>query len=664
MTDCYIASDKLDKSLINPQLVSLIRLVPQLVYVVDLQHQEVVLVSKGITEVLGYDWAEIIERANPFDVLVTEGQEGYLSEDSIQQLRTLELNEPCEFILEIRHKNGTLRSVQHRASLLGERNTPAGNFVLLWAEDITERLFYQEIKEVSVKDAERLFHYGSWEFRVGDDFVVWTDGLFELLQLDTQNYPGHKVPESFYSSFIPEPERTEVVNHVRKHLEEGTPYIEVEHSVITATGELKYVIFRMNTFIVNNAPLVMGMVHDNTQAIEEAKIRHDQVVELQSQHTQMEEAEAIFRFGSWSYHRDDGNFRWSQGMFKLMGLQAEDYPSSVVSLYFYRSFVHPDDAAAVDLYTDSVLSQQRNHYEHTHRMIDAHGELKYVMLRASVEYDDSGNMLRAIGVTADLTEIQTYRRQLEKQVEALHKSNQELEQFAYVASHDLQEPLRKIKAFGERLDKKYSPLLEKEGAFFIERMMNASQRMNTLIEDLLMYSRVSKQNEPYEQVDCNEVLANVIDDLEIKISQGNAQIFIEDKLPVLEAQGVHIQQLFQNLLENALKFRKPSESPVIHIRASLMKAEEVAMSPLLNAKRTYYKVSIQDNGIGFEQLYAERIFTIFQRLHGRAEYEGTGIGLAICKKIVMTHGGHIEAIGEEDRGATFIFYLPITKSEQ
>ncbi len=663
MTDCYIASDKLDKSLINSQLVSLIRLVPQLVYIVDLQNQEVVFVSKGISKVLGYDLPELLGRTNPFEVLFPEGKKTCLSDDSIQQLVKLTSNEPYEFTLEIRHKNGTLRSIRHKASLLGERNTPEGNFVTLWAEDITEQLFYQQVKEVNVKGAERLFHYGSWEFRAGDDFVVWTDGLFELLELDVQNYPDYRVPESFYSSFIPEPERTEVVSQARKHLQEGTPYIEIEHSVITATGKLKYVIFRMNTFIVNNAPLVMGMVHDNTQAIEEAKIRHEQVLELQSQHTQMEEAEAIFRFGSWSYHRDEGNFRWSQGMFKLMGLQAEDYPSSVVSLYFYRSFVHPEDAAAVDLYTDNVLRQRRTHYEHTHRMLDANGELKYVMLRASVEYDDSGNLLRAIGVTADLTEIQTYRRQLEKQVEALHKSNQELEQFAYVASHDLQEPLRKIKAFGERLEKKYSPLLEKEGTFFIERMMNASQRMNTLIEDLLMYSRVSKQNEPFQQVDCNEVLANVIDDLEIKILQENAQILIEDKLPVLEAQGVHMQQLFQNLLENALKFRKPNENPIVHIKASLMKPEEVVKIPLLNAKRTYYKFSIQDNGIGFEQLYAERIFTIFQRLHGRAEYEGTGIGLAICKKIVMTHGGYIEAIGEEDRGATVIFYLPITKSE-
>lgn len=663
MTDCYIASDKLDKSLINSQLVSLIRLVPQLVYIVDLQNQEVVFVSKGISKVLGYDLPELLGRTNPFEVLFPEGKKTCLSDDSIQQLAKLTSNEPYEFTLEIRHKNGTLRSIRHKASLLGERNTPEGNFVTLWAEDITEQLFYQQVKEVNVKGAERLFHYGSWEFRAGDDFVVWTDGLFELLELDVQNYPDYRVPESFYSSFIPEPERTEVVSQARKHLQEGTPYIEIEHSVITATGKLKYVIFRMNTFIVNNAPLVMGMVHDNTQAIEEAKIRHEQVLELQSQHTQMEEAEAIFRFGSWSYHRDEGNFRWSQGMFKLMGLQAEDYPSSVVSLYFYRSFVHPEDAAAVDLYTDNVLRQRRTHYEHTHRMLDANGELKYVMLRASVEYDDSGNLLRAIGVTADLTEIQTYRRQLEKQVEALHKSNQELEQFAYVASHDLQEPLRKIKAFGERLEKKYSPLLEKEGTFFIERMMNASQRMNTLIEDLLMYSRVSKQNEPFQQVDCNEVLANVIDDLEIKILQENAQILIEDKLPVLEAQGVHMQQLFQNLLENALKFRKPNENPIVHIKASLMKPEEVVKIPLLNAKRTYYKFSIQDNGIGFEQLYAERIFTIFQRLHGRAEYEGTGIGLAICKKIVMTHGGYIEAIGEEDRGATVIFYLPITKSE-
>jgi light-regulated signal transduction histidine kinase (bacteriophytochrome) len=246
-------------------------------------------------------------------------------------------------------------------------------------------------------------------------------------------------------------------------------------------------------------------------------------------------------------------------------------------------------------------------------------------------------------------------------VVALNRSNQELEQFAYVASHDLQEPLRKIKAFGERLERKYKEIVGEEGSFFIERMINAAQRMNTLIDDLLTYSRASRGVETPKKIALNEVVKQVIDDLEIKIQNENAKIIVGD-LPIVEAQQVQMQQLFQNLIDNALKFRKPNVSPVVQISVRKLSKTEILKLTQLKPTLEYYEFVISDNGIGFEPKYTEQIFAIFQRLHGRAEYAGTGLGLAICRKIVEAYQGYIMAKGEEGIGATFIFYLPTTKS--
>jgi PAS domain S-box-containing protein len=262
-------------------------------------------------------------------------------------------------------------------------------------------------------------------------------------------------------------------------------------------------------------------------------------------------------------------------------------------------------------------------------------------------------------INTDLTEVETYRKELEQQLAALNKSNHELEQFAYVASHDLQEPLRKIKAFGERLNHKYKDSLGDEGKFFIDRMMNAAQRMNHLIEDLLTYSRASRNIEIPQNISLNEVVKNVLEDLDLRIQEEKATILVDD-LPIIEAQSVQMQQLFQNLIENAIKFKQSNIAPIIKIKATKLAKEESEKIPQLKSELSYFRFNISDNGIGFEQKYAEQIFAIFQRLHGRTEYEGTGLGLAICRKIVETHQGFIEAFGEDNVGAEFIFYLPIT----
>ena len=258
----------------------------------------------------------------------------------------------------------------------------------------------------------------------------------------------------------------------------------------------------------------------------------------------------------------------------------------------------------------------------------------------------------SIATYEDITVVERHEANLVAYMKKLERSNRELVDFAYVASHDLQEPLRKIEAFGDRLVRKYSEILPDDGKMFIDRMQNAATRMRLLINDLLSYSRVTTKAKPFVQVDLNDILEGVLSDLQVTIQNSSGRVEVSD-LPVLVADPTQMRQLFQNLLSNALKFRKPDVDPVVKVSA-----EEGSITNEEGNVVECWRFKIADNGIGFENQYKDQIFTIFQRLNGRMEYEGTGIGLATCRKIVERHEGNIDADGQPDIGATFIIDLP------
>lgn len=252
------------------------------------------------------------------------------------------------------------------------------------------------------------------------------------------------------------------------------------------------------------------------------------------------------------------------------------------------------------------------------------------------------------------------RKRAEKQLELfnekLQQSNRELQDFAYVASHDLQEPLRKVQAFADRLSTKYADALEGAGLDYLERMRNAAERMQKLIQDLLTFSRVTTKTQPFVAVNLKKVTGEVLSDLEVSIEQAGATIEVGD-LPTLEADPLQMRQLMQNLVGNALKFRRADAAPLVKIYAR----------PAGNdggAKEDSYRIFVEDNGIGFDEKYLDRIFTVFQRLHGRAEYEGSGVGLAVCRKIAERHGGGITAKSAPGEGATFIVTLPLKQKNR
>jgi len=284
--------------------------------------------------------------------------------------------------------------------------------------------------------------------------------------------------------------------------------------------------------------------------------------------------------------------------------------------------------------------------------VELAGEMVWFKILA-VKFNDG-----VVFTFSDITKQKENELQLRNYTQELKRSNEDLEQFAYVASHDLQEPLRKIRSFGDRLITKYRDKLDHTGQDYIERMQAASGRMQNLIEDLLAFSRITRSSELPGKVELKKMFDEISDDLADQISREHATLAYHKMPPVLAVKG-QIRRLFQNLISNAIKFRKPDEDPRIRISGEKLTAMDVTKEFVFTPRYKYYvKITVSDNGIGFDEKYSEQIFNVFQRLHGKNEFEGTGIGLAICKKIVSHHGGIIAAKSKEGLGSDFIVILP------
>jgi PAS domain S-box-containing protein len=292
------------------------------------------------------------------------------------------------------------------------------------------------------------------------------------------------------------------------------------------------------------------------------------------------------------------------------------------------------------------------------------GDKRWLLTSKLPLRDPNGTIIGLVGIGRDITErkhaedaLRSSEEKLRQSATQLERSNHELQDFAYVASHDLQEPLRKIVVFGERLKDKKIDDLGPEARDYLERMQKAAARMQTLINDLLTFSRVTTKARPFTPVNLAEVAADVVNDLEGRIEQVKGRVEIVGTLPVIDAEALQMRQLLQNLMGNALKFRRPEEPPVVKVAAEIVSGPGTPPQQLC-------KLTVSDNGIGFDEKYLDRIFNVFQRLHTRNEYEGTGMGLAITRKIVLYHGGEITAKSTLGQGATFIVTLPVSHPKQ
>jgi PAS domain S-box-containing protein len=347
---------------------------------------------------------------------------------------------------------------------------------------------------------------------------------------------------------------------------------------------------------------------------------------------------------------------WNKGAEKIKGYKAEE----IIGKHFRIFYTAEDQKSGLpERLIEKALREGKATHEGWRARKNGENFWGYIVITAL--YDEQKEVFGFSKVTRDLTEKRQADLMLQQSAENLRQKNQELEQtnkelesFSYVASHDLQEPLRKIKTFTNFILNNDNDNFSATTQDYFQRIMSAADRMQHLIEALMNFSRIGSTSPLFEQINLNDVLEEAKKDLFDIISEKKATIE-SGPLPSLRGVFLQVQQVFSNILSNSLKYCKMNEPPVIKISAELVDAEKI--SPESPVKK-FHKISFVDNGIGFEQQYVERIFELFQRLHGRKEYPGTGIGLAICKKIVQNHDGFINASGELGKGARFDIYLP------
>lgn len=368
--------------------------------------------------------------------------------------------------------------------------------------------------------------------------------------------------------------------------------------------------------------------------------------------TLWEEAEQTMLFGSWLWDFQSDTVECSKGLYKLLGYSEEMPPNPWKPMEFWKRHIFADELTKfeevlklIPSYTDTYVLEFRG--------VDVAGNIKKLYLKGKNVPGIWPGSVISTGITFDISFLKQMRGELEGKVNDLNKSNTELEQFAYVASHDLQEPLRKIVSFGERLDSKLKDQLNEEQKHYMDRILSATRRMQGMIHNLLEFSRITRSESKFQDTDLNVILKECLSDLEIRVTKSKAQIHVLP-LPVIEAIPWQMSQLFTNLISNALKFVRKDVVPVISIKGIVRNGFEPEYQG-----SDVVEITIEDNGIGFDNEQAEKIFTLFHRLRGRSEFEGSGIGLSVCSKVVEVHGGSISASGVLNEGAKFIVILPI-----
>jgi PAS domain S-box-containing protein len=341
----------------------------------------------------------------------------------------------------------------------------------------------------------------------------------------------------------------------------------------------------------------------------------------------------------------DGNIlNWNSGAEKIKGYRAEE----IIGKNF-RNFYLPSDRTSG--LPDKLLKTATDTGRATHEgwRVRKDGSTFWASIVITALHDENQNIIGFTKVTRDLTDRKIAEDKLREYAKMLERKNEELQEFAYVASHDLKEPLRKVLIFADLMHEQYGHREDKKLVTYVTRIRDAAYRQMTLIEDLLQFSRIDNDNEEVQLTDLNSVISAIIQDLEPMVRDKKAKVSV-DKLPTIRVRPTQLRQLFQNLIGNALKFNdKPI--PVVEITNEQLPQNE-------QEEGSFCRIVVADNGIGFSNEYKERIFEIFQRLHRRTEYTGSGIGLAICKRIVESHGGTIQAFGEEGKGAQFAITLP------
>jgi len=394
-------------------------------------------------------------------------------------------------------------------------------------------------------------------------------------------------------------------------------------------------------FLVTTTPMfdetgrMTGTVHV-ARDITERKRMEESLIQNENR---LKRAQEIAHLGSWELDLVNNVLTWSDEVYRIFGLQPQEFEAT------YEAFleaVHPDDRSAVNEAYSGSVREGEDSYEIEHRIIrKTTGEVRIVHEKCEHIRDESGTIIRSVGMVHDITGRKKMEEERERLLEELKRSNRELEQFAYISSHDLQEPLRMISSYTDLIAHRYRGRLDSDADEFIRYITSGTSHMKTLLNDLLDYSRVGRKIEPFTSTDLGSAFDSAVINLKMFIDENHA-VITREALPTVFADRIQMVQILQNLISNAIKFHG-DEPPRVHVSA-VPGADE-------------WTVRVQDNGIGIDPKYYNKLFMLFKRLHRREEYPGTGIGLATCKKIVERHGGRIWVESAPGQGSTFCFTI-------
>ena len=599
------------------------------------------LTGQTFEEYQGYGWAKAV---HPDDAQPTVNAWN----EAVQDRKT--------FIFEhrVKIKDGSWRNFSIRAIPLFDTNGNLREWVGVHIDITEQKMAAQKIKDNETKlnliiEGSEL---GTWELNLKTNELNYSKKYLEIFG---------------YKEYVPI-SHADLIKHLHpddlgirlKAFEDAkqTGSLQYEARLIWSDNSIHWMEGKGKMFFDkdNQPSRVMGIIRDIT-----AEKNH---------RVELEESEQKFRLLANSMAQQvwtadtQGNLNYfNQSVFDFSGLTLEQIIKDG-----WLQIVHPEDREEnIQQWIKAISTGKDFLFEHRFRRYD--GEYRWQLSRAIPQKDEHGNIQMWVGTSTDIQNQKIFANELERQVQErtkelaqnnieLEKTNKELEAFTYISSHDLQEPLRKIQTFATRLlDKEYNNLSE-NGKDYFRRMHNAAERMQTLINDLLAYSRTNTFERKYEKINLNKMIEEVKEDMQEELLQKNATLEAA-QLCEINIIPFQFRQLLHNLISNSLKFSNPNRAPHLKIKNKIGKGIEFKNNKLLDST-TYCHISISDNGIGFEQHFSEKIFELFQRLHGKNEYNGTGIGLAIVKKIVENHNGIITAKGQLNKGATFDIYLPMT----
>jgi len=514
------------------------------------------------------------------------------------------------------------------------------NFNLSILDDITEK---KEAEE-ALRKSEELFHTvfnQQFQFMIilsATGHVLDINSLpLDIMGVEREDFIGKLYWESpAWNNLLNS--RATIQQQVMQAASMKTPLL-TEDVFQTQSGELHYTISAYSA--IRNEEGQLRFILVQATDITDRKLAEDKLRATQSELSEITNRFKIStqaaQVGIWDWDIQTGTLLWDDTMLALYGLEGADFSDSIEA---WESRIHPDDMG----YVSQALTQAiegKKEYDTAFRLVWKDQSIHHIRALGTVQRDETGRAIRMIGTNWDITKEKEAEQQ-KIRARQLEIKNKDLEQFAYVASHDLQEPLRTVTGFAKLLERNYAKELDKNANEYLQFISEAALRMSELIKGLLAYSRIGINRE-LGWVDGKTLLQHSLRDLQAQIEKSGAIIKV-GKLPQLKGYPIELRVLFQNLISNAIKFRRKEVVPKIKIAAK--------------EEKNAWVFSVKDNGIGIEAEHQEKIFAIFQRLHGRREYEGTGIGLAHCQKIVDLHGGKIWLESKFNKGSCFYFTIP------